>query len=165
MGGEPLYRAVMVDDEPFMLEGMRMMIDWARCGFSLCGEAGTAQEALRLVDTVKPHLVITDVRMPGMLGTDLAAVLNRYHPGVIIVLFSGYRDFAYVQAAIRSHAFAYLVKPIDVEEVEATLAACGRSWRRARSGPRKRLPSCATRCSGASRWATTARRASCAPGF
>ncbi len=116
-----MYRAVIADDEPFMLEGMRLMIDWARCGFELCGEAATAQEALRLIDTRKPHLLITDVRMPGMLGTDLAAIVNRYHPDVTVLFFSGYRDFTYAQAAIRTHAFGYLLKPIDVEEVEATL--------------------------------------------
>ncbi|MBE0601467.1 MAG: response regulator, partial [Firmicutes bacterium] len=112
---------MIADDEPFMLEGMRMMIDWQRCGFTLSGEAGNAQEALHLVDTVQPHLLITDVRMPGILGTDLAAVLSRYHPEILILFFSGYRDFSYAQAAIRSHAFGYLVKPIDVEEVENTL--------------------------------------------
>ena len=121
MGGDCVYRAVIVDDEPFMLEGMRLMIDWHRCGFALCGEAGTAQDALHLVDTLQPHLLITDVRMPGIQGTDLAAIVNRYHPEVLILFFSGYRDFGYAQSAIRSHAFGYLVKPIDAEEVENTL--------------------------------------------
>ena len=121
IGGEPLYRAVIVDDEPFMLEGMRLMIDWPRCGFDLCGEAATAQDALYLLDTLKPHLLITDVQMPGMQGTDLAAIVNRYHPEVMILFFSEYRDFTFAQAAIRAHAFGYLVKPIDAEEVEAAL--------------------------------------------
>lgn len=116
-----MYRAVMVDDEPFMLEGMRTMIDWASCGFTLCGEAASAQEALHLVDSLQPHLLITDVRMPGMLGTDLATIVHRYHPDTVVVFFSGYRDFAYAQCAIRSHVFGYLVKPIDVDEVQDTL--------------------------------------------
>ncbi len=121
MGGEPVYRAVMVDDEPFMLEGMRMMIHWERCGFELCGQAASAQEALPLLDTLQPHLLITDVQMPGILGTDLASIVNRYHPGTVVLFFSGYRDFGYAQSAIRCHAFGYLLKPIDAEEVEATL--------------------------------------------
>ncbi len=116
-----MYRAVIVDDEPFMLEGMRLMVDWNRCGFALCGEATSAQDALRLVDTLRPHLLITDVRMPGMLGTDLASIVNRYHPEVMILFFSGFRDFTYAQSAIRSHAFGYLVKPIDTDEVHETL--------------------------------------------
>ncbi len=116
-----MYRVVIVDDEPFMLEGMRLMIDWAKHGFTVCGEAATAQEALHLIDTYKPHLLITDVRMPGMLGTDLAVIVRHYHPGIILLFFSGYRDFAFAQSAIRSHAFGYLVKPIDRDEVHQTL--------------------------------------------
>ncbi len=118
-----LYRVVIVDDEPFMLEGMRLMIDWEACGFALSGEAHTAQEALHLMDALRPHLLITDVRMPGMLGTDLAEIARRYHPETVVLFFSGYRDFSYAQAAIRSHAFGYLVKPIDSDEVHATLRA------------------------------------------
>ncbi len=116
-----MYRAIIVDDEPFMLEGMRLMIDWSGCGFTLCAEASTAQEALQLIDTYKPHLVITDVKMPGMLGTDLAVIVHHYHPDTILLFFSGYKDFSFAQSAIRSHAFGYLVKPIDQQEVQQTL--------------------------------------------
>ena len=116
-----MYRVVIVDDEPFMLEGMRLMIDWSGHGYSVCGEASTAQEALRLIDTYKPHLLITDVRMPGMMGTDLAVIVHHYHPDTILLFFSGYRDFAFAQSAIRCNAFGYLVKPIDTDEVHQTL--------------------------------------------
>ena len=68
----------MVDDEPFMLEGMRLMIDWAGHGFELVGEASSAQEALHLVDTLRPHLLITDVIMPGMNGRDLDRQIMLY---------------------------------------------------------------------------------------
>lgn len=116
-----MYRVVVVDDEPFMLEGMRLMIDWAGCGFTLSGTAGSAQEALRLVETVRPHLLITDVKMPGMMGTDLAAIMRYYHPDTELLFFSGYQDFAFAQSAIRSHAAGYLLKPIDPDEVHAAL--------------------------------------------
>lgn len=120
-GGEKLYRVLIVDDEPFMLEGMRLMIDWEAHGFELCGEAQSAQEAIQLVDSRHPHLLITDIKMPGMLGTDLASIVRRYHPETVILFFSGHRDFDFIQSAIRTHAFGYLLKPIDSDEVHATL--------------------------------------------
>lgn len=116
-----MYRVIIVDDEPLMLEGLRLMIDWHGHGFELCGEAQSAQEALRLVDLLRPHLMITDVRMPGMLGTELAAIVRQEHPEIVILLFSVLKDFAFVQSAIRSGAFDYLVKPIDPDEVHQTL--------------------------------------------
>ena len=120
-GWSTVYRVVIVDDEPLMLEGMRLMIDWHGHGFELCGEALCAQDALRLVDSLNPHLLISDVRMPGMLGTDLAAIVRHYHPEVVILLFSVLKDFAFAQSAIRSGVFDYLVKPIDHDEVHRAL--------------------------------------------
>lgn len=117
-----MYRAIVVDDEPFMLEGMRLMIRWSDCGFELVGTAGTAQDALKLIEQVKPELVITDIRMPGLLGTDLAELLHKEHPEIVLLFFSGYRDFSYAQAAIRSHVFGYLLKPIDSDEVHEVLS-------------------------------------------
>ena len=136
-----MYRAVIVDDEPFMLEGMRLMIDWAACGFELCGEASSAEAALHLLDTLSPHLLITDVRMPGMQGTDLASIVNHYHPNVIILFFSGFKEFSYARSAIRSNAFGYLVKPIETEEVHDTLRRVkieldARALREQTGGPR-----------------------------
>jgi two-component system response regulator YesN len=119
------------------------MIDWQGCGFTLCGEASTAREALRLIDTVRPHLLITDVKMPGMLGTDLAVIVHHYHPETALLFFSGYRDFAFAQSAIRSQAFGYLVKPIDKDEVHQTLHEVKKELdRRSREGQEEgeRLP-------------------------
>lgn len=130
----------MVDDEPFMLEGMRLMIDWAGHGFELVGEASSAQEALHLVDTLRPHLLITDVRMPGMQGTDLAAIVRNYHPETILLFFSGYRDFTFAQQAIRTQAFGYLLKPIDADEVHQTLVKVKAELDSRAEEPRERLP-------------------------
>ena len=130
----------MVDDEPFMLEGMRLMIDWASYGFELVGEASSAQEALHLVDTLRPHLLITDVKMPGMLGTDLAVIVRNYHPETIVLFFSGYRDFSFAQQAIRAHAFGYLLKPIDTDEVHQTLQKVKAELDSRAEEPRERLP-------------------------
>lgn len=116
-----MYRVVIVDDEPLMLEGLRLMIDWHSHGFELCGEALSAQDALSLVESLHPHLLITDVRMPGLLGTDLAALVRHYHPEVVILLFSVMKDFSFAQSAIRCGVFDYLVKPIDPEEVHKVL--------------------------------------------
>lgn len=102
-------------------EGMRLMIDFESCGFTLVGEAADAKRALKLIDEVKPHLMITDVKMPGLKGTQLAELVAQWKPEMLLFFISGYRDFEFAKSAIRAQALGYLVKPIEPDEVHALL--------------------------------------------
>ena len=112
-----MYRAVMVDDEPFMLEGMRTMINWAACGFTLCGEAASAQEALHLVDSLQPHLLITDVRMPGMNGMEATGRIRRLArpdaESVPIIALTGDAIQADKEAQLEAGMNVSLSKPVE----------------------------------------------------
>lgn len=121
MGGDRMYRAIIVDDEPLMREGLRTLIDWTGLGFSLEGEAMDAQSALVLALAVRPHLAILDIRMPGVDGTMLARQLKTSLPDLVIIFFSGYKDFTYAHEAIRLQVFRYLLKPLDPQELEQVL--------------------------------------------
>lgn len=116
-----VYRAIVVDDEPYTREGLRLLVDWAGCGFVLVGEAGSAEDALVLLERERPDLMICDVRMPGMQGTELALEAHARYPALMIAFISGYQRFDYARDAIRAQAFCYLVKPIDQEDVEKQL--------------------------------------------
>lgn len=121
-----MLRAVIVDDEPHMREGLRILIDWEACGFTLVGEAGDAQSALTLVAQTRPDLAILDIRMPGMEGTKLAGILAKEYPDLLVMFISGYQDFSYAKAAIQVRAWRYLLKPLDPEEIERELKAAAR---------------------------------------
>ncbi len=121
-----MYRAIVVDDEPYMREGMRILIDWEACGFELTGEAENAQQAMVLLESARPDLMICDVRMPGLDGTQLALFAHAHYPGMQIAFISGYQQFSYAQAAIRAQAHCYLLKPIDPDEVQEQLKAIAR---------------------------------------
>lgn len=116
-----MYRSIIVDDEPLMREGLRTLIDWTGLGFSLAGEAVDAQEALSLAQKVQPHVAILDIRLPGMDGTLLARQLKASLPDLVIIFFSGYKDFQYAHEAIRLQVFRYLLKPLDPQELEQVL--------------------------------------------
>lgn len=117
-----MYRAIIVDDEPLMREGLRTLINWSSLGFALVGEAADAPSALALAREAQPHVAILDIRMPGMDGTLLARRLKEAQPDLLILFFSGYKDFQYAHEAIRLQAFRYLLKPLDPQELEAVLA-------------------------------------------
>ena len=78
-----MYRALIVDDEPLMLEGMRLMVDWQRHGFAMPQEADSGRQALELIRCEKPDLVITDLNMPGLGGVELSELCRREFPDML----------------------------------------------------------------------------------
>ncbi|KGE19108.1 response regulator [Paenibacillus wynnii] len=117
-----MMRVMLVDDEPWVLEGLTTMIDWGKYGFEVCGEALSGPDALRLIQELKPDLVLTDIHMPVINGLELITRINELmaSPPKFVIL-SGYDDFKYARIALRQKVNEYLLKPIDDEEIEALL--------------------------------------------
>lgn len=107
----------IADDEASIREGLKCIVDWEALGFRLCGEAANGEEALSKILALQPSLVLLDVKMPGMHGTELIRRAREagFHGKCIIL--SGYSDFKYAQEAIKSGVSYYLTKPLDEEEL------------------------------------------------
>jgi two-component system response regulator YesN len=118
------YRAVIFDDEPWSREVVKSLGRWDELGLEVVGEADDGNAGLRSIAELGPDIVITDMRMPGMDGTELLRRIATEHPNVRIVVMSGYDDFAYLRQALQSRAEDYLLKPIDPDELNRTLRAC-----------------------------------------
>lgn len=116
-----MYKALIVDDEPSVLEGLRIMIPWNSVGFEVCGETQNAQEALIKMEELRPHLLVTDIRMPFKSGLELINEVRKMDLDVEFVILSGYSEFAYAQEAIRQGVSYYLLKPLDKEEIISVL--------------------------------------------
>lgn len=127
-----MFKVMIVDDEPLMLEGMRLMIHWEDYGFTLAAQASSAAEALRLLKKRPVDLLFTDISMPDMNGVELSEHCRRLYPQMLIAYFSGYQNFSYAQSALRVNAIGYLLKPIDPDAVHDLLrTACNELCRRA----------------------------------
>ncbi|MGG6312687.1 response regulator transcription factor [Paenibacillus macerans] len=120
-GEENRIKMLIVDDESVICEGLRYTIDWAELGVDVVGEAYDGKEALRLIEERGVELVLSDIRMDGMDGLELAQQLRLRHPGVQVVMISGYEDFGYARQAIRLGVNDYLLKPVDIEELTAVV--------------------------------------------
>lgn len=116
-----MYKVFAVDDEPSVIEGLKLMIPWSTYGFELCGYASDAREALQKIEEIRPHLVITDIRMPQKSGLEMIHEVRELGLDVEFVILSGYSEFSYAQQAIRSRVLHYLLKPVDREEVVEVL--------------------------------------------
>lgn len=131
MRGEriPIYTVLLVDDEPLVLEGLAFMIDWESHGFHVCGEACDGDEAMDRIQELSPDLVVTDISMPVMDGLQLieycTKVLNA--PSRFVIL-SGHDDFTSARKALTCGVLDYWLKPIDVEEIHASLVKLHSEW-------------------------------------
>lgn len=116
-----MFRVFVADDEPSVLEGLKIMIPWSELGFELCGESSNGQDALLKLEKLRPHLIITDIRMPLKSGLELICEARKLDTDTEFVILSGYADFAYVQEAMRYQACNYLLKPLDKDEIISVL--------------------------------------------
>ncbi|MFD2673649.1 response regulator [Marinicrinis sediminis] len=116
-----MWKAIILDDERQVLQGMKNMIPWEEFDIVCSGEAMDGQAGLELVEQVEPDLVITDVYMPVMDGlTFIEKLRERGFPGKIIIL-SGYQDFEYARQALRLQVDDYLTKPATLETIKEVL--------------------------------------------
>ena len=119
---EELFSIVVADDEEGLLDAMCSLIDWESIGFQLVGRAGNGLDALQLVEQLEPDLLLTDIQMPFITGTELARQVRELQPLIQVAFLSGYDDFEYAQSAIEHQVISYLLKPISMAELTAALA-------------------------------------------
>lgn len=116
-----MYKAVLIDDEPWVLLGLENGIDWAEHGIEVCYKSTDSNKALDAIIEMKPDIVITDIHMPKLSGLDLIHSVREHGVSCKFVIFSGYSEFEYAKRAIQYGVFAYLLKPLDNEELSSTL--------------------------------------------
>jgi two-component system, response regulator YesN len=120
-----MLKALVVDDEYLVRMGIVQTIDWSEYNVEIVGEASNGEEGLELALLHHPDVIITDIRMPYMNGLEFIEKIREKDPLVGIVVLSGYDEFQYAQAAIRYGASTYLLKPINIEELAATVRGIG----------------------------------------
>lgn len=114
-------KTLIVDDEPFVAESLRGLIDWEALGFEIVGMCHSGKSALETVESRPVELLLCDIKMPEMNGIELVRQISEKHSQIENIIISGYSDFAYAQSAIRYGTTAYCLKPFDEQEVTAAL--------------------------------------------
>lgn len=106
------YKILIIDDEPLVQVGLKSMVDWAQMDIEICGTAVNGSIALDMIESQKPDLVLTDIKMPVMDGLEMLRnyrAKNSSRLPLFIVLTS-YEEFELARNAIALQAFEYLVK-------------------------------------------------------
>ena len=125
-----MYKVVIVDDEPIIVEGLSRLLPWEKYGCEVVGTAYNGNEGLEMIRKEKPDVLFSDIAMPGMDGLTMIAALKSEFPEMQISILTGYRDFDFCQRALRLGVVRFLLKPSNMEELEEALRImterCGR---------------------------------------
>lgn len=112
-----LYKLILVDDEDDVRGRILSKIK-DESGFEVVGKAGNGFDALELIEEHRPHVVITDIKMPFINGIELARRIRRDYPTTKVAFISGYDEFEYAREAIELNVVSYLMKPITSRDID-----------------------------------------------
>jgi len=117
MRGAGMYKVVIIDDEPLIVEGLSRSIPWERWNCKVVGFGYNGIEGMEVIRREKPAIVISDISMPKMDGLTMIAGLKSEFPYMQVAILTGYREFTYAQEAIRLGVSAFLLKPSKMDEL------------------------------------------------
>ncbi|MBP1993745.1 response regulator transcription factor [Paenibacillus eucommiae] len=107
---------LIVDDEPIIVQGLCSMLSEMEHEL-VVWKAYSAKEALEIMEHSRIDILMTDIRMPGMTGLELAEIVRKQWRRCTIVFLSGYSDYEYLHFALRQGSYDYLLKPADIEVI------------------------------------------------
>ena len=121
------YKVVLIDDNVNTVNSLRLTVDWEGLGYEVAGVAYDGEPGARLIERVRPDVVITDIQMPGVNGLTMIEQMQDYLVNARVIVVTGYDNFQYATQAIRLSVMDYVLKPIDNEELAQTLVRAARS--------------------------------------
>ena len=102
-------KILLVDDHPLLLEGLGKLLS-AEPDLCVCGMAGDAREAMSMVESMPPDLIVTDLTLPGRNGLELIKDLAALHPEIPIIVLSMHDEMAYAERVLRAGGRGYVMK-------------------------------------------------------
>lgn len=118
-----MYKVVIVDDEPVIVEGLRRMVDWKSFDCEVAGTAYSGSSGMELIQKTDPDILFSDIRMANIDGLTMIAGLKSEHADMEIAILTGYRDFEYARKAIQLGVRRYLLKPSKMDEINEAITA------------------------------------------
>lgn len=116
-----MLKMIIVEDEKLEREGLVDFFDWNSMEIEIVGTACDGIEGMELAEKTKPDIIITDIKMPGMNGLDMSKKVKQILPRTKVIILTGYDDFKFAKQAIGLSVSAYILKPIDEDELVSTV--------------------------------------------
>lgn len=118
-----MWKVMIADDEPFVREGLSLLIDWKDLGYELTGVYSDGKELLDAIESGQPDLVILDIRMPILTGLEAAKIIYEKWPEIYVILLTAHAEFQYAKEAIEYQVKKYIIKTNVIDDLAASLPA------------------------------------------
>src|SRR4030067_327997 len=118
------HRIVLVDDHEVVRLGLKSLLE-RHPQFDVVGEAGSAREAMEQVASLKPDVVVMDIRLPGTSGIEACEQIVAQYPNTKVIMLTSYAEDEMLFSAIRAGASGYILKQIGSDDLVKALEAVG----------------------------------------
>ena len=119
-----MLKMLIADDEPVIIRGLQMLIDWAQLGIEICAACENGEDALREIFAQSPDLALLDISMPGKTGIEILKALHTAQSRTKVIFISGFQDFSYAHDALSYGAVDYLLKPVKKDDLLRAVEKC-----------------------------------------
>jgi two-component system response regulator YesN len=116
-----MIKILLVDDEVTLCSGMKKLIHRVGGEFFVVAEAYDGVEALDMIKTFDPDILLTDMKMPRMDGMQLLGEAKKLKPDLLTAVVSAYSDYHYIRDAMLMHTSDYLLKPVTAKDLQELL--------------------------------------------
>ena len=118
-------RIMLAEDHGLVRAGIHALLDRME-GVEVVAEVKDGQEAVRVVESLRPDVVLMDVAMPGLNGLEAADRITKQWPDVRVIILSMHENEEYLRQALKAGALGYLLKGADLSELEHAIRAVSR---------------------------------------
>jgi two-component system response regulator DevR len=120
-----MIRLVIIDDHEMVREGLKAMLV-TEPDFSIVGEAANAEQALELVERLRPEIALLDVRLPGVSGIEVCQIVTEQYPETAIIILTSYTDEQLIAQCIQAGAKGFILKDVERFDLKRAIRAVAR---------------------------------------
>jgi DNA-binding NarL/FixJ family response regulator len=120
-----MIRLLIVDDHEMVREGLKAILV-SEPDFSIIGEAANAEQALELVERLRPDIALLDIRLPGVSGIDVCRTMTERYPQTAVIILTTFTDENLVAQCVQAGARGFIVKDIERFDLKRAIRAVAR---------------------------------------
>ena len=120
-----MIRLLIIDDHEMVREGLKAILV-AEPDFSIVGEAANAEQALELVERLRPDIALLDIRLPGVSGIEVCRTMTERYPETAVIILTTFTDENLVAQCVQAGARGFIVKDIERFDLKRAIRAVAR---------------------------------------